>query len=137
MIQGTLVADITMHATAKALATYWSQGINVVPVSSIKIVDDSIRLINYFMSKTVQNIQDNNDVSLVCRKDMIGYQIKATAEYLQMGDRYDQACKWIAPLHPERKIKGLIVLHPTEIHDIAPTKNSEEVRVQQLQKEHA
>lgn len=108
-----------------------------MPVSSIKIVDDSIRLIDYFMHKTSQNIQDNNDVSLVCRKDMIGYQIKATAEYLQMGDKYEQACKWIAPIHPERKIKGLIVLHPTEIYDIAPAKNSEEVRQQEVQEQHA
>lgn len=137
MLQDTIVADIIMNATAKALATYGSFGINVVPVSSIKIVDDTIWLIDYFMHKTTQNIKDNNDISLVCRRDMIGYQIKATAEYCENGDRYDQACRWIAPLHPERKIKGLIVLHPTEIHDIAPTKNSEEVRVQQKQEEHA
>ncbi len=136
MIQGTLVADIIMQATAKALATYWSQGINVVPVSSIKIVDDTIRLVDYFMEKTSQNIQSYTDVSLVCRKDMMGYQIKASAEYLQVGDRYEQACKWILPIHPERKVKGLIVLHPSEIYDIAPMKNSEEVRAQELQKEH-
>lgn len=135
MLQGT-IADIVTHATAKALATHGSAGINVVPVSSVKIVNETIRLIDYFMNKTSKNMQENPDVALVCRIDMIGYQIKAQAEYLQSGEDYDQACRWIAPLHPERKIKGLIVLHPTEVHDIAPTKNSEEVRLQQKQKEH-
>lgn len=135
MLQGT-IADIITHATAKALATHGSTGINVVPVSSVKIVDNTIWLIDYFMEKTSKNMQENPNVALVCRKDMIGYQIKAKASYLQSGEDYDQACRWIAPLHPERKIKGLIVLHPTQVHDIAPTKNSEEVRLQEKEKQH-
>lgn len=65
------VKYIILNATSKAFATYGSAGINVVPVSSVQIINDTIWLIDYFMGKTSQHIQENPAVSLVCRKDMI------------------------------------------------------------------
>lgn len=57
---------------------------------------------------------------------MIGYQIKGYVEYLESGELFEQACVWIKPIHPDRTVKALIVLHPEEIKDIAPAKNTEE-----------
>lgn len=65
------VKYIILNATSKALATYGSAGINVVPVSSVQVVDNAIWLIDYFMEKTSQQIQENPNVSLACRKDML------------------------------------------------------------------
>lgn len=99
------VIECIMNATAKALATSYNGDINVVPVSTIKIVNDAIWLLDYFMGKTRYNIQQNPNVSLVCRKDISGYQIKGSVLYLTAGDDFEKAVQWIHILHPERKVQ--------------------------------
>lgn len=114
------------QAESKALATFGATGLNVIPVSSLKIVNNKIWLINYFMDKTLQNILANKDVALVCWTKMMGYQIKGTVEYLTEGPEFDQAVAWIHEMLPERVVKGLLILTPSEVHDVAPTKNTKE-----------
>lgn len=120
-----LTEKFIMSSDSKALATYGTN-INVVPVSSIKVVDGKIWLINYFLDKTLTNILQNPTVSLVCWKKMMGYQIKGTVEYKTDGEDFDTAVIWIKEILPERIVKGLLVLTPTEIHDISPTKDTRE-----------
>jgi hypothetical protein len=61
-----------ISAQSKALATY-GENLNVVPLSSVKIVNGKIWLVNYFMDKTLLNILANPSVSLVCWSEMIGF----------------------------------------------------------------
>lgn len=121
------VKYIILNATSKALATYGSAGINVVPVSSVQVVDNAIWLIDYFMEKTSQQIQENPNVSLACRKDMLWYQIKAQAKYIQTGTNYEKARDRAISMHPDRIVKWLIVLQPDMIYDISPTKNTDNI----------
>jgi uncharacterized protein len=120
------IEKFIVSADSKALATYSKGGLNVVPVSSIKVVDSKIWLINYFMDKTLANILENNNVALVCWRKMIGYQIKGPVSYETEGENFNLAVDWIKQILPERVVKGLIVLDPKEIHDISPTKNTKE-----------
>jgi predicted pyridoxine 5'-phosphate oxidase superfamily flavin-nucleotide-binding protein len=112
-------------AESKALATYGTE-INVVPVSSVKVVNGNIWLINYFFDKTLANIVTNTSVSLVCWKQMMGYQIKGTVAYKTEGDEFDAAVQWIKEILPERIVKGLLIVTPTYIYDISPTKDTKE-----------
>lgn len=121
------VAQFILNADSKALATYGTQGINVVPVSSIKIVGETIWLVNYFMDKTIINITGQKSVSLVCWKGMAGYQIKGDVDYYSEGLQFDEVVAWIKTILPDRIVKGLLVLTPTEIYDIAPAKNTKEI----------
>lgn len=116
------------NASSKALATSSKNGINVVPVSSLKVVDGEIWLINYFMDKTLTNILENKQAALVCWEKMFGYQIKGEIEYFTDGEKFQKACNWIKEILPDRIVKGLIILKPKEIFDIAPTKNTHEFR---------
>lgn len=120
------IEKFILNAPSKALATYGKYGINVIPVSSLKIVDGEIWLINYFMDKTLENILENKEVGLVCWSKMFGYQVKGEASYLEEGEKFEQARVWIKEILPERIVKGLIILKPKEIFDIAPTKNTHE-----------
>ena len=43
------IKKLILSADAKALATYDKSSVNVVPLSSVKIINDTIRLIDYFM----------------------------------------------------------------------------------------
>lgn len=120
------VETFILSADSKALATYADGSINVVPVSSITVVDGTIWLINYFMEKTLSNIQQNPEVSLVCWRKMLGYQIKGTVSYETEGERFDRAIAWIHEILPDRVVKGLLILQPKEIYDISPAKNTKQ-----------
>ncbi len=118
--------EFILSAEAKALATYANGSLNVIPVSSIKIVDGKIWLINYFMHKTLVNILKDGNVALVCWRKMMGYQIKGKVSYVIGGQDFDKATEWIKSILPERVVKGLIILTPEEIHDVSPTKDTKE-----------
>lgn len=120
------IEQFLLQADSKALATNGPAGINVVPVSSLKVVGGKIWLINYFMDKTLQNILSEQPVALTAWSKMIGYQIKGTTDYLSEGPEFEQAVAWIKEILPDRIVRGLIILSPTEIHDIAPTKDTKE-----------
>lgn len=120
------IEEFILSAEAKALATYANGKLNVVPVSSIKIMSGKIWLINYFMDKTLTNILKDGRVALVCWRKMMGYQIKGKVFYVTEGEDFDEAVKWIKSILPERVVKGLIVLTPEEIHDVSPTKDTKE-----------
>ncbi len=120
------IEEFILSAEAKALATYSNDNLNVVPVSSIKIIEGKIWLINYFMDKTLSNILENRSVALVCWRKMMGYQIKGVVSYVTSGQDFDEAVKWIKSILPDRVVKGLIIITPNEIHDISPTKDTKE-----------
>jgi predicted pyridoxine 5'-phosphate oxidase superfamily flavin-nucleotide-binding protein len=120
------IEQFILQANSKALATFGSQGLNVVPISSVKIVDGQIWLINYFMEKTLENILENQEVALVCWSGMFGYQIKGQAVYVEEGESFEQAKQWVKEILPERIVKGLVIITPKELFDIAPTKNTAE-----------
>ena len=126
----TLEPDVTsflLSATSKALATISADGsINVVPVSSIRVKDGRIVLVNYFMEKTLDNILAHPEVALVAWKDMIGYQIKGMAHYETSGMLFDEIVTWVNETIPGRVVKGIILITPTELYDIAPDKKTKE-----------
>ena len=113
------VKEALLQAPAKALATYASGNVNVVPVSSVKIVDDEIWLINYFFDKTISNIQKNEKIALTFWSGLNGFQLKADAFYETEGNQFEDAVQWIATAHPNRLVKGLVKLKPTEVFDIS------------------
>lgn len=110
--------QILETAEAKALATSGNE-LNVVPVSSVKIVNNKIWLIDYFFDKTLANIQQNPKVALTFWTGLVGYQVKATVNYLTSSTDFDAATAWIAEIHPNRIVKGLLQLEVSEVYDIS------------------
>jgi predicted pyridoxine 5'-phosphate oxidase superfamily flavin-nucleotide-binding protein len=119
-----LLKEFLLSSDCKALATMGADGINVVPVSTIRIVDDKIWLFNYFMKRTADNLQQNSFVALSCWSDMNGFQIKGVTQYMTTGAEFESACQIIKKLHPERNLQGLIILEVTEIFSLSPGKDS-------------
>ncbi len=114
VIEGILQAD------SKAFATNGKHGINVVPVSTIRIVDNKILLMNYFLGKTLDNIAENPQIALSCWKGLSGYQIKGTALYVVAGDIFKEAKEWVEKNVSNRTLKGLLVITPENVYDISP-----------------
>lgn len=116
--------DLLLTADSKALATYGPHGLNVVPVSTIRVVNGKIWLINYFFNKTVENILADKNVSLVGWKGFDGFQVKASVSHLTEGPLFDEAKAWVAELLPDRIVKGLLILTPESVYNISPTATS-------------
>jgi len=104
------VEQALLEAEAKALATYSEvEGVSVVPVSSVRVVDGQVVLVNYFFGQTVRNIESNPDVSLAFWSGLSGYRIKAKAEYKTEGEVFDEVVGWIKETIPSRVVKGVLV----------------------------
>lgn len=114
------VTDALLHADGKALATRSADGVNVIPVSMIKMTGGTIWLFNCFMGKTVENIVNDPRVALTCWKGGEGYQIKATASSVTDGPLFEEARQFVSEVNPKRILKSLLVLEPTEIFDVSP-----------------
>lgn len=113
------VTQVLLNAEAKAFATSYNSNINVVPVSSVKIVNNKIWLIDYFFNKTCANIKQNPNVALTFWIGLRGFQIKGETTYLTSGELFNEALNWIAKIHPNRNIKGLVIIEATEIFDVS------------------
>ena len=124
------IIDFILDADAKALATYSNTDINVVPVSMIRVVENKIWLANFFMNKTEQNLKANPKASLVCWKGVAGYQIKSSVAYSTHGEAFEEAKKWIAEKAPHRILKGLLILDPTAVFDVAPFKEKAGIQIE-------
>ncbi|MBP6911921.1 MAG: pyridoxamine 5'-phosphate oxidase family protein [Candidatus Pacebacteria bacterium] len=114
------IVEEILQADNKALATYGKHGINVVPVSTVRVVDGTILLMNYFMNKTIENILENQHVALSCWKGMKGCQIKGTISYVSEGAIFEEAKDWIEKNVSNRTLKGLLVLTPQSVHTVTP-----------------
>lgn len=114
------VTETLENADAKAMATVGPDGVNVVPMSMIRVNNDSIWLFNFFMDKTAKNIQTNPSVALTAWSGMTGIQVKAEVDYITEGEIFDESVEWCRGQNPDRVVKALVVLKPTEILDISP-----------------
>jgi len=112
------IRSVIANASAKALASYGPAGLNVVPVSTVRVNIESVWLFNFFMDKTVRNIAEAPTVALACWDDLTGIQLRATAEYFTKGKVFTEAAAWVAPKHPDRTLRGVLVLTPTACYDV-------------------
>ena len=92
---------------------------NVVPVSTVRIIESEIYLVDYFFGKTRQNLQTEKSVALTFWSGLMGYQLKAEAEYLTVGEAFEAITQWVQQNHPERRVHGVVKLLPVEIFDIS------------------
>lgn len=114
------VINSLLGAESKALATTGPEGLNVVPVSSIRIEGSDIWLFNYFMKKTLGNIRAEPTVALVGWSGLSGFQVRAHAEHITDGPRFEDAKRWVAERLPDRTLRSLLILTPETIYDISP-----------------
>ena len=107
-------------AAAKALATNGPEGINVVPVSMIRVNENDIWLFDFFMDKTAKNAEAGEKAALTAWTDMVGVQIIAELQYVTSGSDFEEAVTWVKTQNASRVVKGLLILRPTKVYDISP-----------------
>ena len=98
---------------------------NVVPVGSVKILDDETILVSdQYFHKTLDNLRENPKVALSFWEMSEGYQIKGRAKIHTEGKIYDETAEWIRKRSEEigrpLKSKGAIVIKITAIYSVSP-----------------
>lgn len=113
------IKELLRTATSKALATNGASGVNVIPVSMIKVNESDIWLFDFFMNKTAVNLREQNVSALAAWTDTRGIQIKAETIYITEGTFFEEAVDWVRTQNPNRIVKGLIILKPITIYDVS------------------
>ena len=112
--------DQVLAYPARALATCGSAGLNVVPVSVVTKEDNSLILYDFFMGKTVVNINATGEVALTAWDGLVGIQIKGQACYESSGDSYNKAVTVMRGRFPERTLRGIIRISPEAVFLVSP-----------------
>ena len=107
-----------------ALATASNESVpNVVPVKFVIIEnDDELWLVDNFMTKTLQNLQDNPIAALniLLPDQEISFQIKGTTSIRSSGDKYQKMRDIVLAVKPDAPAKSLVIMNITEIFDCWP-----------------
>ena len=122
------LSSILRNAIEKAelypLATASSSGLpNVIPIKLVFIENDNeLWLVDNFMTKTLQNLQQNPFAALniLIPDDKISYQIKGQTRIETEGEKYNSMRESVLKANPEHPAKSLVIMHITEIFDCWP-----------------
>tara|TARA_B110000114_G_scaffold53194_1_gene56579 strand:- start:475 stop:882 length:408 start_codon:yes stop_codon:yes gene_type:complete len=106
------------------LATASSSGLpNVIPIKLVFIENDNeLWLVDNFMTKTLQNLQQNPAAALniLIPDDKISYQIKGHTRIETEGHKYNRMRETVLKANPDHPAKSLVIMHITEIFDCWP-----------------
>lgn len=110
------------------LATASKAGVpNVAPMGAVMIEGDKVFIANNFMNKTIANIQENPQVSVLVWNREIGncFQLKGTAEILKDTPEHKKMHEMLEAKKPGAyPCKNLVVISVKEIFTCMPGVNA-------------
>jgi predicted pyridoxine 5'-phosphate oxidase superfamily flavin-nucleotide-binding protein len=118
--------DVIGKTRGFAVATATKDGLpNVVPIHFTKILsDDEIMLVDIFMKKTFENIENNRNVAVSVWdwdvKPRKGYQFKGEARIETSGELYEDGVKIVQAEKPELTPKSVVIVKIKSIYITSP-----------------
>ena len=115
--------DLMSYGQVMALATCSQNGEpNVASMKHCWWYNDNTMVIgDLFMKTTKTNIRENGRAAFtVWTAAPEGYKFKGAAEYLTSGPEYQFATSELHKQTPERKFKGVVVIHVEDVYDSKP-----------------
>lgn len=109
------------------LATATKDGVpNVVPIGFARPIDnETIMIVDNFLKKTHENLENNPKASLVVRDaSKAPYQFKGSVEIVESGKYFDQAVDWATSVMSQLAPKAAILLKVEEIYSVQPGPNA-------------
>lgn len=106
------VSEIFENELFHQFATVSKDGVpNICNVGAKYIREDGkIIVIDNYMRKTLSNVLENPEVSILVRRGKESYQIKGTAVYVSEGKEYEDAHQWMKSVNDRYPAKGAIVV---------------------------
>lgn len=105
------------------VATASSDGTpNVVPIGFTRPIDNKrILIVDVFMKKTINNLEENPKVSIIVQNAKEHpYQFKGTAEVFKSGKFFEEAVEWAQNVMSEVEPKSAILMTIEEIYSVKP-----------------
>lgn len=95
---------------------------NVVPIGFARPIDNkTIMIVDNFMKKTHENLENNPKASLVPRDaSKCPYQFKGTVEIHTSGKLFDDAVDWATSVMSKLAPKAAVILNVEEIYSVQP-----------------
>jgi len=122
------VKDIFMGELFHQFATVSAEGVpNIFNIGAKYLFDDeTIIVVDNYMKKTLSNILENSNVSILIRRERESYQIKGKCSYKQKGKVYEEAKKWIKAIAEKYPAKGVLIIKVEDIYNAASGSNAGE-----------
>lgn len=114
-----VLSSIT-NAENRSLATAGTSGVTAVPVSMVVMEGDTVMIADCFMDKTAANAKENGRAAVSFWRGFAGVQIRGPISYEAEGRRFDDMKLWLQGKHPDRTLKGVVVIEAEEAYDLAP-----------------
>jgi len=110
--------EVAEKAKCFAVATANKDGKpNVVPILFAKVLsDDELLLMDSFMQKTRQNVEENPVVAISVWADSKGYQFKGKARIEASGKTFDEGTQWVKSKNPKLSPKAAVIVKVDEIY---------------------
>lgn len=122
------VKDIFIGEPVHQLATASADGVpNISNIGAKYLLDDeTIIVIDNYMKKSLSNILENPDVSVLIRRERESYQIKGKCSYMQTGSVYAEARKWMKSIAEKYPAKGVLLITIEGIYNASSGSNAGE-----------
>lgn len=104
-------------------ATATKDGVpNVVPIGFARPIDEkTIMIVDNYMKKTHENLENNPRASLIPRDaSKCPYQFKGTVEIHKSGKLFDDAVDWATSVMSKLAPKAAVILKVEEIYSVQP-----------------
>ncbi|BAW31239.1 MAG TPA: pyridoxamine 5'-phosphate oxidase family protein [Methanothermobacter sp.] len=105
------------------VATASSDGTpNLVPIGFTRPIDDKrILIVDVFMKKTINNLEENPKISIIVQNvKEHPYQFKGTAKIFKSGKFFEEAVEWAQNVMSEVEPKSAILMTVEEIYTVKP-----------------
>lgn len=108
------------EAAARALATNGPHGVNVVPISMARATENEIWIFDFFMGKTMQNIEADPEVAISFWNGLRGVQIKGEVTVHADGPVFEEGAAWVKDNGgADRVTRHVLVIKPKHIFDVS------------------
>lgn len=121
MILKKEIAEIFEQEQLHQFATASRDGIpNICTIGAKYIREDGkIVVIDNYFNKTLSNLKENAEVSILIRRVKESYQIKGTAVYVSEGKEYEEAYKWMKAINEKYPARGAVIITVHSVYNSA------------------
>jgi predicted pyridoxine 5'-phosphate oxidase superfamily flavin-nucleotide-binding protein len=116
------IKDIFVEQKTIQLGTASAEGVpNVCHIGCKYLSEDGkLIIIDNYMKKTRANVLENPHAAILLRGEKGSYQLKGICAYVDEGEEYEAARKWMKARGDKYPAKGALIIEVTEVYDSTP-----------------
>jgi predicted pyridoxine 5'-phosphate oxidase superfamily flavin-nucleotide-binding protein len=114
------IQNIIATAEHFALATIGEQGLNVVPVRFVFVIEQELYVANIFMNKTIENIRADGTVALAAWSGSSGVQVKGQVVEITDGDIFQAVAERVTAENADAQLQSVLHITAAQAFTVNP-----------------